>query len=94
MREFDDEQDNRIATILGTEEAEVDEKTLNTYLKYLKEKIEFPCRLTGIEDFSWEEFYVLGPGSKKAYEKLKKKNPSYTDTFELIDDYSVWFVNS
>ena len=32
----------------------------------------------------WEEFYILGPGSKKEYEKLKKTNPSYTDRFELI----------
>jgi hypothetical protein len=40
--------------------------------------------LTGIEDFPWEERYVFGYGSKKKYEKLKKKRPSYKDTFELI----------
>ena len=33
--------------------------------------------------FNWEEFYLLGPGSQKEYEKLKKSNPSYLDTFIL-----------
>lgn len=46
--------------------------------------MEFPCHLTGIEDFSWEERYVFGYGSKTEYEKLKKTQPSYTDTFEFI----------
>ncbi|MDZ7598034.1 MAG: hypothetical protein U5J82_07040 [Desulfobacterales bacterium] len=45
----------------------------------LNGNIEFPCQLTGIEDFHWEEYYVFGTGSKKEYEKLKKKQPSYTD---------------
>jgi hypothetical protein len=40
-------------------------------MDYLKRNIEFPCQLTGIEDFPWEEYYVFGPGSKKEYEKLK-----------------------
>lgn len=40
--------------------------------------------MTGIEDFSWEERYIFGPGSKAEYEKLKRTQPSYTDTFELL----------
>lgn len=62
--------------------------TLLIYKNFLNSKLEFPVELTGIEDFNWEEFYVLGPGSKKEYEQLKKTNPSYTDIYDLksIDD--------
>ncbi|MCB0045522.1 MAG: hypothetical protein H6642_11320 [Caldilineaceae bacterium] len=37
-----------------------------------------------MEDFPWEERYVFGYGSKTEYEKLKKTQPSYTDTFEFL----------
>lgn len=87
-----DNQDERIAKILGIEELEdiederidVNEENLEKYLKYLKEHLEFPCQLTGIEDFGWEEFYVLGPGDKKEYDRLKKTRPSYTDKYILL----------
>jgi hypothetical protein len=52
-------------------------------MEYLGEKMTFPCDLTGIEDFDWEEYYVLGGGDPDEYEELKKTNPSYTDTFKL-----------
>ncbi len=38
-----------------------------------------------MEDFPWEERYVFGYGEKDEYEKLKKTNPSYTDTFKLVE---------
>jgi hypothetical protein len=44
----------------------------------------WPCQLTGIEDFDWEEYYVLGPGDEGEYEHLKKTRPSYRDRFNLI----------
>lgn len=144
--EYDD-QDERIAKVLGIknfndigdERLDVSKKTIKRYLKYLKEHIDYPCQLTGIEDFRWEEYYVFGPGNKKEYERLKKTRPSYTDKFtllsfedeidsdevimvkvqrvsdkknfslplaeleatdkksknyQLLDDYSVWFVNN
>jgi len=87
MEDFD-EQDRSVASILGTNNLDVNRKKLGTYLKYLKRHIELPCELTGIEDFEWEEFYIWGPGNKKEYEKLRKTNPSYKDKFILID-----FVN-
>lgn len=59
-------------------------ETIQYYKEYLNKNISFPCELTGIEDFDWEEFYILGPGSPSEYEQLKKTNPSYTDKFELI----------
>ncbi len=84
-----DEQEKRIALILSDDEVNEDKpwktsKTLEKYFKYLKENLDSPCFMTGIEDFSWEERYVFGYGSKKEYEQLKKDRPSYTDIFELI----------
>jgi hypothetical protein len=134
-----DPQDTRIVGILGgTVIPDVNTKTLNRYLLYLKEHLQSPCHLTGMEDFPWEEKYVFGYGSEDEYEELKKTKASYTDEFlllkleddpsdfygimakvrrlsdqkqftlpladleatsekspnyELLDDYSVWFVN-
>jgi len=95
-----EKQENRIIVILGTKKLDVTRKTLSTYLAYLKNHIEVPCQLTGIEDFEWEEAYVFGFGSKREYEKLKKTQPSYTDKFNLIDfiddiddEYDGIFVN-
>jgi hypothetical protein len=79
-----DEQDKRIEQIFGQFDMEVSEEASLKYMDYLKRNIEFPCQLTGIEDFLWEEYYILGPGNKKEYEKLKKRQPSYTDIFSLI----------
>jgi len=145
MSDFD-EQDVRIAEILldtilldVDDIPEVSRESLERYFAHLKSNLKFPCNLTGIEDFPWEERYVFGYGSEAEYEKLKKKQPSYTDTFnllnldeeinedygllvdlkrtsdnkkftlpladlkaidehsmnyQLLDDYSVWFVNN
>ena len=88
-----DSQEDRIAQILADGDIDNEEmlekspESIQKYLRYLKEKIKFPCIVTGIEDFPWEEKYVLGPGNKKEYEKLKKDNPSYKDKFEILDFY-------
>ncbi|SHE19540.1 calcium-binding protein [methanotrophic endosymbiont of Bathymodiolus puteoserpentis (Logatchev)] len=84
-----DEQEKRIAQILSDGVINEDNlwktsKTLNKYFKYLKNNLDSPCIMTGIEYFPWEESYVFGYGSKKEYEKLKKDNPSYKDIFELV----------
>ena len=79
------ELNQRIANIFGKEQIpSVSEETLEIYLNYLKQHLAFPCDLTGIEDFPWEEFYILGPGSKQEHEQLRKERPSYLDTFTLI----------
>jgi len=95
-----EKQEKRITAILGTKKLDVTRKTLSTYLKYLKNHVEIPCQLTGIEDFEWEEAYVFGFGSKREYQELKKTQPSYTDKFNLIDfiddiddEYDGIFVN-
>jgi hypothetical protein len=50
-----EKQERRIAGILGAKKLDVTRKTLSTYLEYLKNHVEIPCQLTGIEDFEWEE---------------------------------------
>ena len=89
-----DSQDQRIVNIFGTKDVpDVTDETLEKYLDYLKQHLDMPCLVTGIEDmgcFAWEEYYTFGPGSKREYEKLKKKQASYTDTYDLLsfdDDY-------
>jgi hypothetical protein len=80
-----DKQDQRIATIFGTQDVpEVDTETLERYLDQLKQHLALPCQLTGIEDFDWEEYYVIGPGSKAEHERLRKTRPSYMDTYDLL----------
>ena len=87
-----DEQDVRIAEILIDtiildidDIPEVSRESLERYFAHLKSNLKLPCYLTGIEDFPWEERYVFGYGSEAEYENLKKKQPSYTDTFNLIN---------
>jgi len=79
-----DHQEERIEGILG-QDCEKNMSAALQYKKYLATSIKSPCILTGVEDFPWEERYILGGGSKKEYQKLKKENPSYTDQYELIE---------
>jgi hypothetical protein len=81
-----DADEARIAQVFGTKGApEVSQENLLKYRKYLLQHFDRKTVLTGREDFPWEEKYVIGPGSRTEYEKLKKTNPSYTDDYELID---------
>ena len=138
-----EEQEQRIGRIVGFDDdgevLSVNTKTLATFRNYLEQNLTLPCSVTGIEDFHWEEYYIIGPGSRKEHERLRKTKPSYLDTYEflgfedrvqnefdgllvnvkrtsdqkkfrlpladlkatsentknyqLLDDYSVWFVN-
>ena len=78
-------EDKRIATILGENEDLDFEKAVEVFCEYLKSHLSLPCIVTGIEDFRWEEVYVLGPGDKAEYHHLKKTQPSYTDQYELLE---------
>ena len=58
-----DRIEQRLMAILGKQDADDlfrGEANLKRYLKYLKEHLAFPCLLTGMEDFPWEERYVFG----------------------------------
>jgi len=80
--EDDDNWRERIGAVLGSDP----ETCTGNFLKWREHLIRhltLPLRVTGNEDFPWEEPYVLGGWDKKEYEELKKDRPSYTDQFEL-----------
>lgn len=76
--------EQQLEEILGTTNLEVNKSNLKKYLNYLKQNLKFPCLVTGMEEFEWEEYYTMGPGSKKEYQKLKQTKPSYTDKFKIL----------
>jgi hypothetical protein len=82
------QQDRRIADIFGTQTVpKVTEETLAIYLDYLKQHLEFPCQLTGIESlgcFAWEASYIFGRRRPKEYAQRKQHQPSYTDTYTFL----------
>lgn len=81
-----EDTEKRIASVFGTDKGpEVTSETLVTYRNYLSEHLRPGVRLTGREDFQWEERYVLGYGDPNEYEKLKKTRASYTDQLELLE---------
>jgi len=81
-------QDKRLADIFGTQTVpKVTEETLALYLDYLKQHLEVPCQLTGIESrgcFAWEEAYIFGRRRPKEYAQRKKKEPSYTEIYAWL----------
>lgn len=92
-----DDQEKRIETIIGANEDDVSfEEARNRFFQYLCQNLQLPCDVTGIEDFKWEERYVFGGWDQDEYKKLKKNQPSYEDTFQLLaihqDIYSEWML--
>ena len=79
-----DAQHVRSAAIVGDDEASSFDEGVGKFYHHLKRSLQLPCDVTGIEDFAWEEFYVVGPGDPKEYERLRQTRPSYRDTFELL----------
>jgi hypothetical protein len=79
-----EEQHQRITQILNCKDLSVSKENLDKFYNYFSKQIKYPCLLTGMEDFSWEEPYVLGIFDQDEYEILKKKRASYTDHFKLI----------
>ena len=62
-----DQQFERIGAVLG-DDAEQDLSTsVQTFFEHLQRFLTLPCEVTGVEDFQWEEYYVIGPGSQKEY---------------------------
>ena len=80
-----DKQDQRLADLFGTEGVpDVDTETLERYLDHLKTHLEFPCQVTGIESFEWEEFYIYEDSGAKEHARLRKTRPSCMDKYELL----------
>ena len=80
-------QMERISQVFGTDEIpRMEGKTLHIYFEYLKERLDCPCLLTGIESirfFGWEERFEFGYGSQAEYERLRRQEGSYKDKYEL-----------
>ena len=76
--------EQRIHNVLG-DDAERCARNAERWRRYLLDHIPLPIRVTGIEDFPWEEPYIFGVWDEEEYAELKKTRPSYTDTFELVD---------
>lgn len=79
-----DAQDARIKAIVGDDVETSFDRYVDKFYEHLRASLQLPCDVSGIEDFRWEEYYVLGPGNSKEYERLRKDRPSYRDTFELF----------
>jgi len=83
-------QEQRVRQILGAEEGElpgVSEETLLRYREFLKQHLDLSELVTGREFFKWEEYFIIGPGSKAEYEELKKQQPSYKDHSKIVKIY-------
>lgn len=96
----DEEQDwdaafERVEKILGAAKLDFDQ-AVSILRDHLKQNLSFPCEVTGSEDFSWEEPYVIGGWSQGEYKRLKKSQPSYTDRYQLLaigeDEWSEWMM--
>ncbi len=89
-------QQSRIDAIVGGVRESSFREQRERYCQYLRTALQLPVRVTGIEDFQWEEFYVFGPGDPKEYKRLCRKMPSYRDTYELLaiesDVASEWML--
>lgn len=79
-----DAQDARIEAIIGDYEETSFEEGNDKFFEHLQASLKIPCDVTGIEDFRWEERYVIGPGDPQEYAELRKERPSYQDKFELL----------
>lgn len=74
----------KILNFVNEKDIEVDNENLGKYFDYLNENLDLSDLVTGMENFRWEGYYVFGPGEQKEYEKLKKKNASYTDKYQIL----------
>ena len=91
-------QDARIEKIVGDDDERTFDDCVHRFFEHLKSNLQLPCVVTGIEDFRWEEFYVIGPGDRKEYDQLRKDQPSYQDKYDLLsidkEGWSEWMLFS
>ena len=73
----------RIEEVLGTTERSRAE-SLQCWFDHLSANLPLPMNVTGDEDFAWEEKYVIGGMDPDEYKRLKKRQPSYEDEYELL----------
>ena len=76
--------EKNVEAVLGDDTERCHDNALR-FRAHLKAVLTFPITTTGREDFPWEEPYVFGASRKDEHARLRKTNPSYMDTFDLID---------
>ena len=79
-----DKRMERIDAIVGDDEEHAGQM-IGKYFEYLKANLQLPCEVTGIEDFQWEEMYVMTSMLANEYQMLKKTQPSFRDRYQLLD---------
>jgi hypothetical protein len=79
-----DKQFERIDQIIGNGKDVRFRDAIVRFYEHLQNTLQLPCEVTGIEDFKWEESYIMGPGDPKKHDQLRKKQPSYQDVFDLL----------
>jgi hypothetical protein len=79
-----EEQDARIEAILGKAKNLTFNDAMDRFYQCLQSSLELPCAVTGSQDFDWEEIYVFGEGDPDEYAELRKTQPSYRDTYDLL----------
>ncbi|NQT18630.1 MAG: hypothetical protein HQ592_02915 [Planctomycetes bacterium] len=86
----------RIEADLGITEDHSLEQCIDKFYDHLTKGLQLPCDVTGIEDFMWEEVYVIGSGDPDEYERLRRTHPSFQDVYELLaierDVVSEWMM--
>jgi len=91
-----DAWDLRVKAILGDDEDLSFDEAVAVFFKHLKANLQLPCEVKGVEDFRWEERYVLGGWDQDEYEQLKKTQPSYEDRYQLLEirpeGWSEWML--
>ncbi len=79
-----DEQEKRIAEVLGDTDIDYSDEKLEKYRKFLEANLNPNLLLTGREDFPWEERFLFGYGDKYEYKEMKKTRPSCKDLFRFM----------
>lgn len=65
-----DKQFRRIEAILGDDAKREFTEAMSVFYAHLCQHLVLPCKVTGTEDFRWEERFVFGPGDAKVYATL------------------------
>jgi len=74
----------RIAAIVGDEPERSLSDGVAAFFAHLQKNLVLPLKVKGSEDFAWEEFYVIGPGDRQEYARLRNYQPSFQDEYELL----------
>ncbi len=89
-------QEARVEAIVGDLEHADFSEGVERFCAHLKRHLALPCEVTGCEDFDWEEFYVIGPGSGEEHKRLRRTQPSFRDRYDLLaidtDASSQWML--